>query len=216
MRKILLMTLLLIVAGGNAMGQETRTRGTYLNLNYVSSTMKFEGNSSKLKSDYGAALTIGHTFNLHKKPILGLIRIGIDCTYFDLNFAKSSYDTEGYSDGSGWEAENVNVYKAEVGMQVGPSIKITPVKGLSASVYYRYAPSYSGYYDDEVEEFKGGYGSYSVLGLSVAYKVIAIGVENRWGTTKLNIDSEDSDGKTVTNKMKLKTSGPRLYVGFRF
>lgn len=61
----------------------------------------------------------------------------------------------------------------------------------------------------QTEYYSGGYASFFVSGLSVAYKVISVGVEKRWGTVKY--DRSDTDEKT-----KFKVSGPRFYIGFRF
>ncbi|MDR0893462.1 MAG: hypothetical protein LBN24_12790 [Mediterranea sp.] len=241
MKRVIYVTAILMATVFTASAQQAPRR-TYINFNYVSSKMDNEM-GLRLKSDYGAALSIGHTYYLHRKPLWGMVRFGLDWTIFDLNFSK--YSTEYQVSGEGDQStEKINFYKAEAGMHLGPSVTVTPVKGLSVSGYYRYAPTYSAYFKDDLEavlsdtkgqfaqkdaatldnvspdyldeitkRYKGGYGSYQVLGVSVFYKFISIGVEKRWGSTSLKY-GEAEDGSV--RKVKLKTSGPRVYLGVRF
>ena len=64
---------------------------TYLNIGYVESKLK-QDDWEQLKSDWGASITIGKTFFLHKKPIANFIRLGIDATWFDLTYANYKLD----------------------------------------------------------------------------------------------------------------------------
>ena len=49
-----------------------------------------------MKSDFGAAIVWGKTYYLHKKPLAGMIKFGIDWSWMDLNYAQyklETYDT---------------------------------------------------------------------------------------------------------------------------
>lgn len=193
--------------------QTSKPRGTYLNFNYVSSKLKNTSDKSSLKNDYGAAITIGHTFYLHKEPLWNIVRFGVDWTFFDLNFSQYSQKTYDEYDG---EDKNF-LYQAEAGIHIGPSVTVTPVKGLNVSGYFRYAPSYAAIYNDYSENYSGGYGSFFVSGLSLSYKIISVGVENRWGSAKYKFDDEEDEyEEPISYKQKFKTSGARFYLGFRF
>lgn len=175
-------------------------RGKYRNFSFSKEKIEIDGLDAATESEWGAAITMGKTFYLHKTPILNMIKIGLDWTYFDINAAGYKMDNgEGGTD---------NAYHFTAGMHIGPSVTVNPIDHLKASVYFRYAPSYAGLYADD-EYYSGGYASFFVSGLSVAYKVISVGVEKRWGTVKY--DLSDTDEKT-----KFKVSGPRFYIGFRF
>ena len=175
-------------------------RGKYRNFSFSKEKLEIDGFDAAIKSEWGAAITLGKTFYLHKTPILNMIKIGLDWTYFDISAAGYEMNNEeGGKDGT---------YHFTAGMHIGPSVTVNPIDNLKASVYFRYAPSYAGMYADD-EYYSGGYASFFVSGLSVAYKVISVGVEKRWGTVKY--DRSDTDEKT-----KFKVSGPRFYIGFRF
>lgn len=57
-------------------------RPKYVNLSFVSQKLDF-GEGEKLKSRFGAAFTTGRSYYLHKKPVAGMIRFGIDATWID-------------------------------------------------------------------------------------------------------------------------------------
>lgn len=170
----------------------------YFNIAYSKQKFKFDDSDEWMKNDYGVALTRGRTYYV-VEPLKDLLRVGIDWTMFDLNFSGYSYEYEDFH-----ETEKEYIYQGEVGMQVGPSLSVTPVTDLMVNGYVRYAPSFSCYYEDD---FHCNYGSFFVSGLSVSYRTIALGVEGRWGRTKLEFDDE---------KATLKTAAARFYVGFRF
>lgn len=185
-----------------------KERPRYFNISYGKQTLKF-GEGDAIKSDYAAAITRGRTYYLHKKPIAGLIRFGLDWTTFDLNFAGYSEKYEEYG-----ETEKYNMYQLEAGMHVGPSVMVTPLPGLGVNAYFRYAPSFTAFYDSE--EFYYNYGSFFVVGGAISYKVISLGVESRWGSSKFKLEDEDAFGDLSKEKIKVKTSGTRIYLGFRF
>ena len=99
-------------------------RPKYVNLSFVSQKLDF-GEGEKLKSRFGAAFTTGRSYYLHKKPVAGMIRFGIDATWIDLSYANYSRE-ETYDDGYGTEIEKLTAHQAEIGMQVRNSA--TPVQ----------------------------------------------------------------------------------------
>lgn len=96
-------------------------RPNYVNFNYAFQDIKLKG-SDKVSSDVAAALTVGHTFYLFKsRPLGGMVRFGVDATWIDVNYAY--YDLSSGSTTSGSD----RVHQLELGMQVGPSVTVTPV-----------------------------------------------------------------------------------------
>ena len=183
-------------------------RPKYVNLSFVSQKLDF-GEGEKLKSRFGAAFTTGRSYYLHKKPVAGMIRFGIDATWIDLSYANYSRE-ETYDDGYGTEIEKLTAHQAEIGMQVGPSVTVRPMRLQLAQRTNGHA-------------FRGNYASFFVTGLSVSYGVIGLGIEKRWGKCRYKEfgGGEDEYGdygyaEEPYDTPKLKTSGLRAYVNFRF
>lgn len=79
-RKItLLLISLLTISVCFAQNDEYKWRKKYVNLGFINTTMSQDGKSD-LRSNYGASFTVGRTYFLHKKPIAGVFRFGIDAT----------------------------------------------------------------------------------------------------------------------------------------
>lgn len=193
-----------------------KDRAKYFNISYVKQSLSAKDANYKCNSSLGVAITNGRTYYLHKKPILGMIKFGIDWSFYDVNFAM--YENE-INDGNGVKVENM--YQAEVGMQVGPSVTVNPIDHLKVNGYFRVTPSYSMMYSGD--EFSGSYGTFFSAGGAISYRVISFGIEGRWGNTKYkslvdlgNIMGEDGDSSTGTPKSKWKTASTRIYVSFRF
>ena len=195
----------------------------YLNIGYTSQKLNSEEvsyNDTKNKSKFGGFLSSGRTFFLNNAPIIKVLYFGIDWTYLDLNYAQfKDTDTYSYEDGNGTtitETEDYISHMAEAGMQVGPSVHIGLTDGFSLSGHVRYAPSYSLLYADD--EFSGGFGNFFTTGLAANYGSFGIGFETRWGSSKhsFSMDLEELAEQEVTVKEKLKLSGSRIFLAFRF
>lgn len=217
---------------------QPRLRKRYVNLNFVNQTFTpasgFFDTDQGLKSNFGAAITVGRTFYLHKKPLAKMIRIGIDATWFDLNYTNykllykyPSNGSYGYDDEYGDNEESYNFHQAEIAMQVGPSVTVNPISKMNVHAYFRYAPSFSVLYDGD--GIYGNYATYFVTGAAVSYGVIGLGVEARFGNCKYKAFGGDGEGddegdyygndyydepETVPS-LKSKFSGLRCYISFR-
>ena len=186
---------------------------------------KLKSDYSNDKSDYTFALIKGRTYYLHKKPILGMIKIGLDWTQFDINFAKYPDLEESYT-GSMYDDEDIDlgIMQLEAGMGIGPSVTVNPVGALKAGVYFHVTPSYSLMVQND--EFYHHYATFFNLGLTVSYKSIAAGIEHRW-CSKIDYDGltidideiydEGDIGSPIQNiGSKMRTSTFRVYIGFRW
>lgn len=207
-----------------------KDRAKYFNLGFVTQKLKDKTSGVEFKSDFGVSLSSGKTYYLHRKPLAGMIKFGLDWTWLDINYAKS---TDEYSDPMTGELFSSDMHQVEAGMQFGPSVTINPVSHLKVSGYFRVTPSYSGLYVDD--SFHHHYVTMWNAGCAVAWKVISVGVEWRWGSANydgLSLDEsrldEDAFGdeedpslgdvmdEMSLPKRKLKTSSMRFYVSFRF
>lgn len=174
---------------------------TYFNIAYGMLSLDRGDGQGKLNSNFAFSISRGKTYYLHKKPLFGMLKFGLDWTFFDIAVAQ-------YDNGESFrEKDNNDIYKGEVSMQFGPSITVNPVDFLKLNLYFRYDPTYSMMFNTDGNEFKGNYASYFNTGLAASYKVISLGVEYRWGSTSYKIDGE---------KQTWKASGTYLYLSFRF
>lgn len=134
------------------------SRNSFFNLNYNSAKLTPKepvelgcdynnGVAPEFKSDWGAALVLGHTYCLHKKPIANIVQINLDYTYIDLNVNhyKAEDADKVYNSNSQWQAPNENgsttdyyytpwcyeKYEANYGMSLGPSITVAPFTYLN-------------------------------------------------------------------------------------
>ena len=55
-----------------------KDRAKYFNIGYVNQTMTDKTFGGELKSDFGVSLSNGKTYYLHKKPLFGMVKIGLD------------------------------------------------------------------------------------------------------------------------------------------
>lgn len=193
-----------------------KDRAKYFNISYVKQSLSVKDANYKYNSSLGVAITNGRTYYLHKKPILGMIKFGIDWSFFDVNFAMYENKVANC-----YDEENENIYQAEIGMQVGPSVTVNPIDHLKVNAYFRVTPSYSMMYGGE--EFSGSYGTFFSVGGAVSYKVISLGIEGRWGKTKYksivdlgDITGEDDEPSSGAPKSTWKTGSTRFYISFRF
>lgn len=200
-------------------------RAKYFNLGYVRQTLADRTYGGELRSDLGASVSWGKTYYLHRKPLFRMLKFGLDWSWMDINYAKFAMKE--------FEEESYDIHQAEIGMQFGPSLTVNPVHHLKIGGYFRVTPSYSLLYMDETVHHH--YVTFCNAGCTLAWKVLSVGVEWRWGTAKYDglkfdesaFDEDDlTDGDSpsmgdVMDQMKVpdrkfRTSSVRFYLGFRF
>lgn len=220
MKRTLLLLMLGFLITTQATAQDNELRKKYINVGF-STIERTQDDFPSLKSNFGAAFTVGRTYFVHKEPIARMIRFGIDATWFDINYTNYKIEYR-YQEQQKYESETVSLHQAEIGIQAGPSITINPLSKLNIHGYFRYAPSYSALYGDQ--SIQGGFASYFVGGGAVSYGVIGLGIEARFGGTSYKPfglgqgeeedDRDDPDASSAT--LKSKFSGMRIYLTFRF
>lgn len=162
-------------------------RTSYNNFGHLKSTLSLEG-MHDLKSSFGFSYTTGKTYYLHA-PIAGIMRFGIDVTWFDLNYAKYKvrqithmyYDTFKY-------------YQGDVSVHIGPSVSLQ-LGWLNIHGYIRYAPTYSVLYTST--SLYSNYATYFIGGASISLGGIGLGVESRMGERYYDPTSSINNGRKV-------------------
>ncbi len=224
--------------------KEFRGRRGYFNIGYAWEKLEAADFPSENESEMAFFLTWGKTFYLHKKPIANMLKIGLDFTWTDITYAKYEVENlvEESSDFMGvtfptFYVEKSDMHRMDYGMHLGPSVTVNPVSALCVNAYFRYAPTFamSMSHSDGGWDMGYGYASLFVTGAAVSYKAISLGIEYRFGSTKMNILSMDPDdlgyddmediggvGDVIgeifssAEKTKYKLKDLRLYLSFRF
>ena len=185
-----------------------KPRKKYRNLGFVNTIMQQDG-MPELKSNYGASLTIGRTFFLHKNPIGGFLRLGIDATWFDLNYTNYKIKHITY-----WETYRYEYLQGDLSVHIGPSVTLTPTPKLYIHGYFRYAPTLSALYMDEVLYMGGD--TFWIYGASISYGTIGVGFEHRnrgCGYGEVDWESEEHEYTPAFNSV---FEGWKVYLTFRF
>lgn len=219
-----------------------KKRAKYFNIGYITNqtlTDKVDAEAER-KSDFGVSLTFGKTYYLHKKPLLNMIKFGIDATWFELSYAKYSEPdvfaeggsyTRAYNDySSGYEDYyeedfDLGIHQIDASMHVGPSVTVNPVGDLKVAAYFHYVPTYSMVVIDD--SFGHGYVSNFAFGASVAYKAISVGIEHRWAKKAtynglsfdeegMDYDAPDFEDVIESDKWKMKSKSFRVFLSFRY
>lgn len=176
----------------------------FINLSFTNAKI-LQDDVQDLKSNYGAAFTVGRIYYLHK-PIANILRFGVDATWLDLNY--TNYDIEHITY---WETNKYQYHQGEVSMHVGPSVTFEPIKKFAAHAYFQYAPTFAVIYTGDSETFYGNYASLWIAGCNVSYGAIGLGIESRFGRTNYkplgSLDSIDFSSSI---------SGFRAYLSFKF
>ena len=219
-----------------------KKRAKYFNIGYITNqtlTDKVDA-EAEWKSDFGVSLTFGKTYYLHKKPLLNMIKFGIDATWFELSYAKYSEPdvfaeggsyTRAYNDySSGYDVYyeedfDLGIHQIDASMHVGPSVTVNPVGDLKVAAYFHYVPTYSMVVIDD--SFGHGYVSNFAFGASVAYKAISVGIEHRWAKKAtynglsfdeegMDYDAPDFEDVIESDKWKMKSKSFRVFLSFRY
>ena len=147
-------------------------RSTFFNIGYVEEKLNNQEQPewTEMKSKYGAFISIGHTYYIPRNPIFGIIRFGIDATWFDVSYAyfdskeQNNIQNVGmkgaltYLVSSGEKIDLTKYYPNEgklyepmafghhlaIGMGLGPSLTINPVDALKIAGYFHVVPTYNG------------------------------------------------------------------------
>lgn len=206
MKKKIILFSILVVSSICIYAQETSKewRKKFINLSFTNATIS-QDNVQDLKSNYGAAFTVGRTYFLHK-PIGDMLRFGIDATWFDINY--SNYEIEHITY---WETDKYQYHQGEISLHMGPSITFEPVKKLAVHAYFKYAPTFAVLYAGDGDTFYGNYASLWIAGGSVSYGAIGLGIESRFGNTNYK-PMGSSDSENIDSSL----SGFRAYLTFKF
>lgn len=222
---------------------ETRRSG--LSFGYGNTTLTHSDfDELEWKSDFSFSLDRVKTRYFHKTPILGMIKIGYDLSFFGVDYVKyAAVEGEEYTnpnDASQTSRKELDLWQVDYRWSIGPSVYVNPISELKAGVYFHYRPTVTLLTLDS--NYNLAYGNNFAFGASVVWKKVALGIEKRWGNAKysaLDFDEDDitdgwfspalrdaaaGDASQMTpaekflsqKKNKTKNSGFRIYLQYRF
>ena len=213
-QKYLLLCLLsLLFQVGYAQGYESKIgvgdvykqSDNYLHVGFTVSDM-VQKDVQTLKNYAGFMASIGRTFSPYDFYLNDVCRFGIDATWLDFEY--TSYKVE-FHYPSTIVKEDYGQY--DFGVQVGPAFIIEPTYDVHIHTYCRYAPTYS-LFSMNGENY-GNLVHFLVVGASLSYNVIGIGVEGRWGVCHY---SDLYENGVLFTSEKVNHRGVRVYLKFNF
>lgn len=217
----------------------------YTMISYAPSTDVTVDGAYKEDAKFSFALTKGNTYYLHSKPIGGILKIGLDVRWFDIQATK--YEKIEYETSDNWQdspsfgnededaddvlemLDDIGRWDLQAGIGIGPAVTVAPFsmfdnasKHIRFSFYGHYQPSFGINLisqDGDVESSTAFCNMFNYGG-KLIYRRISFGIEKQWGEGKykqLNIFNDDEDNSDLPSvKHKRKFSSLRLYVAFSF
>lgn len=197
-------------------------RTKFFNIAYTNSTLKLEDAVDK-KGKFGVGISMGNTYFLHRRPLAGMVKFGLDAVWMDINYVnyeKGDFklDLSGITGGDYDDYDDFNDYdegddefmsgslgwhKLDIGIGVGPSVHVAPFSSFSnglehlrAQLYFHFTPSMSILLTSDDDETKAHYGFSPVFNFGgvISYKMIAVGLEGRWCSAKYSkLDFDDEE-----------------------
>lgn len=231
-------------------------RRSYLNIGYNNSTLKMadapaddaglqDVSELSVKSNWGANITKGCNYRLHKKPIANMVGINLDYNYINVNV--NHYKAEKINDGKyypekiektnyyrrPWECEK---YEFNYAMEVGPSVTVAPLISLNNknlnflmfNIYYHIGYNASLLYTsiDVDEKYKSDQSDKFDEAKSMEFGhglITSFGFNLSWKSIGIGYETTTYKNtyKSLVSKVfgkedfKLKNTTSRIYVQFR-
>ncbi len=166
------------------------------------------------KPEWAYAFEAGTTYFVNRLPWAGMLRLGVDFSYLDLQYAR-------YRDRIA--NEQIDSHFGTLGMQVGPSLTVSPTRHVNLKAYVRYVPTFTAFASEDWKNVVGGYAGYVSCGAAASWRMVTLGWEARTGAgkaglTEIKTDDDDilATGSPFGEKQQVKAPSMRIYVGFRF
>ncbi len=196
------------------------------------------------KSELSVSLAKGTSYMFPGKPIAGMLKFGIDVTWFDLTYTK--YKKHDSTSSGGWlgsdtnggfgydedywkEYSNGGRMSLNLGLfGLGARASVAPfstfnneLRFLRASMYFHVQPTISAYIVNDDGEAEGSYAYMGMFrfGGCIHYRRVAFGVEGYWGKSKFDVidfDSYFDEDSDSNRKVNRKFASTRLYIQFAF
>ncbi len=210
--------------------------GRYTALSYApSASVKTDG--LKEKASFAFAISKGNSYFFPKRPIAGLLKVGFDIRWTDIQVTKyknhdlaNDYpddnpddEDDGYDDILS-KFNNLGIWDLHIGaFGIGPVVSVAPfsmfdnaAKYLRATLYFHYQPTFGLHLvsDNGNIETSMAYCNMFDFGGKIQYRWVALGVESHWGSGKFSQIVSFGDNDKADSKINRKFSSFRVYIAF--
>jgi len=196
-------------------------KGRYTMLGYALQDMRTD-QSPTLDSKWSFFLAKGTTYYFPKRPLWGLVKIGLDMRWTDISISRHNaggitsdnwdptgtgygdYDDEEEDPGFMDNLGNLGRYNLQVSaFGVGVNVGVAPLsmldnaaRYLRACVYFHYLPTFGAVLISEDGETEASYGYCNMFdfGGRITYRAISVGIEGRWGSGRFKALGFDFSG----------------------
>lgn len=214
-------------------------KGGHFNLSFGTSTITCPDYTKTITGkNFAIDIQSGRSFYLHRRPIGGVAKIGLDWDWIDLGLANNTTRLPNGSTVPGGVLDDYYSYNGparqdlaqiRLGMGAGLSLHIAPFANIDRSCrylrfygYFHVVPSLNvlgiDYIDDSNKSIGEDNWDYRFVpffsaGGGFAWKVISLGYESTWGSAKYEVT--DFLGLPEENLL-LRSSSSRIVLSFRF
>lgn len=185
-----------------------------------------------IKSRWGVGLKTGRNIYVHRKPIAGFMRIGIDVD-LDMNYMNMAKGTGSLSDAWNHPEDDMDLgeHYLTLGVAVGPNITFAPfswsanqnLRSLRFRPYFHLTPSYATYIvaNSDDGEFHNAFALWCSAGLEIQWKRLLFGLEWKGSTAKYKgmVDSllaEDDEDYVKVGSHKFDCNMFNISIGLAF
>ena len=204
-------------------------RRKFWNIGYSVPTLeRRDGTFMDWEADYAVSVKNGRSLYFHKKPLGGMVKIGLDYSLLDITYSKlqlkhiegvaAGEDTSLPSDPSAPSVSDgfdeivsedpsgsiLDLLGFNLGMhKLDQTFSVGPRITVNPIDHFMVGVYFHGGFTAsgilENDNFSYGFGHTLASGLCVSYKVIGVGFEYLWGKVKYNqIDFEEIDGDNLS------------------
>lgn len=148
----------------------------------------------------GVFVQHNRTGYLHRKPLNGRVRFGIDYGFCDVDYNCISY--------LDWNDQKLYMNTLSYGVHVGPSANICVSDQFSISIYAHVKPTFSALFIEEMFDY--AVSAHCAGGIQLVWRSMGVGAECQWYPTKSGSPRETYSMYTY------RAIGPRAYFAYRF
>ena len=209
-------------------------RRKYNRISFNTNHFSMLSSSSEIPLKLALGWDKGRNIWLHKKPIAGMIKfgldLGVDLNYMWMDLQADHSDYEGPSGYMGSEPiednedmallADLSGHHLSLGLAVGPSVTINPVSKVRICGYAHFVPSASFFVQGMSMNL--GYSLIMKYGLEAGFGAIGVGLEYNHGlntyTDMINYITVKGNGGDVSDLYKARyyLESLQVYLSFRF
>lgn len=148
----------------------------------------------------GVFVQHNRTGYLHRKPLNGRVRFGIDYGFCDVDYNCISY--------LACSDHKLYMNTLSYGVHVGPSANIHVSDKFNISIYAHVKPAFSALFIEDMYDY--AISAHCAGGIQLAWRSMGVGAECQWYPT-------NSGSPRETHSMyTFRAVGPRMYIAYRF